>query len=86
MQVAQLVNFIAIIVAILNSQTLFLCVVEEPIMIGFNQAQYRESEGAGAVPVTVQLLTGRLERMITVRMYTMDGEAIGWQLSYMLCI
>ena len=46
------------------------------IAIGFTQAQYLESEGAGGVPVTVQMLSGRLETTITVRMYTVNGVAL----------
>ena len=65
------------IVAVLNLQALFFCIIVVPITIGFNQGRYRESEGAGAVPVTVQLLTGRLERIVTIRMYTVDGGATG---------
>ena len=49
----------------------------QPFTIGFNQARYRESEGAGAVAITVQLLPGTLERTVTIRMYTMDGVATG---------
>ena len=45
------------------------------IAIGFTQARHRESEGTGGVPVTVQMLSGRLETSITVRMFTVNGVA-----------
>ena len=52
---------------------IFLVFVD--IAIGFTQARHRESEGTGGVPVTVQILSGRSETTITVRMYTVNGVA-----------
>ncbi len=45
------------------------------IAFGFTQARYHASEGTGGVAVTVQVLSGRLETTVTVRMYTVDGVA-----------
>jgi hypothetical protein len=52
-----------------------MIVDNDGIAIGFTQARHRESEGTGGVPVTVQMVSGRLETTITVRMYTVDGVA-----------
>ena len=58
-----------------NTTCILMFFVFVGIAIGFTQARHRASEGTGGVPVTVQMLSGRLETTSTVWMYTVDGVA-----------
>ena len=58
-----------------DTTCIFMFFVSVGITIGFTQARHRASEGTGGVPVTVQMLSGRLATTSTIRMYTVDGVA-----------
>ena len=62
-------------VATMTQQAFLMFFVFVGITIGFTQTRHRASEGTGGVPVTVQMLSGRLATTSTVRMYTVDGAA-----------